>query len=167
MFLPRALSTLTDAQTAVQRLTELFEADTVEAKDLINPSLDVAVRAKNATFQWATAQEQDDIDGKSGKGGKKGRKAAPENKEPTKEDVEPFKIENLSLEIPRGRLIGIVGPVGSGKSSILQGVSRGVAKVAHPPVARGDAFDQWHSGVWWHFGILPAVGLDPELDTAG
>lgn len=123
MFLPRALSTLTDAQTAVQRLTMLFEADIVEEKSLINSKLDVAVRAKNASFQWATSQEQDKMNEDEPKGRKRGKKAPKEEQVAPKEEAEPFKIENLSLEVPRGRLVGIVGPVGSGKSSILQGVS--------------------------------------------
>lgn len=131
MFLPRALSTLADATAAVQRLESLFEADLMDAQELINPELDVAIRAKNATFQWATVQEQDQIDEKSnGKKGKQGRKerqkakaAAGEKEALPKDKQEPFMVENLNLEISRGKLVAIVGPVGAGKSSILQGVS--------------------------------------------
>lgn len=38
---------------------------------------------------------------------------------------EPFKMGNINLEIPRGQLCAIVGPVGSGKSSLLQGLIGG------------------------------------------
>lgn len=37
----------------------------------------------------------------------------------------PFKMNGLDLEIPRGQLVAIVGPVGSGKSSLLQGLIGG------------------------------------------
>ncbi|WWC59914.1 uncharacterized protein I303_102476 [Kwoniella dejecticola CBS 10117] len=63
MFLPRALSSLTDAQNAVERLTETESAV-----------------------------------------------------------GETFTIKNLNLSIPRGTIVGIVGSVGSGKSSLLQGL---------------------------------------------
>ncbi|CAD6978417.1 unnamed protein product [Tilletia controversa] len=33
----------------------------------------------------------------------------------------PFQLQNLNLTIPRGALVAIVGPVGCGKSSLLQG----------------------------------------------
>ena len=33
-----------------------------------------------------------------------------------------FKVKKTSLEIPRGMVVAIVGPVGSGKSSLLQGL---------------------------------------------
>lgn len=135
MMFPRALSSLTDAQTAIERLTEFFEAETMDVSNPIDSNLDVAVRAKDATFQWATVRAPDELSeraaGKPGKG-KKGRRGGKDEKaevppSPTtaekKLEEEPFKIENLNMEIPRGRLVAIVGPVGSGKSSILQGVS--------------------------------------------
>lgn len=144
MFLPRGLSTLADAQAAVLRLESLFEAPLMDEKELINPELDVAIRAKNATFQWATVKEQETVDEKSGSGGRGGRGGGrggrggrgggrggrgkrskdpePEEKKQGKEE-EPFMVQNLTLEIPRGQLVAIVGPVGAGKSSILQGVS--------------------------------------------
>lgn len=42
------------------------------------------------------------------------------SQEPEKSEV--FKIKKTSLEIPRGQVVAIVGPVGSGKSSFLQGL---------------------------------------------
>lgn len=140
MFLPRALSTLADAQAAVLRLESLFEAPLMDEQELINPELDVAIRAKNATFQWATVKEPEMVAEKSGGSGRGGRGGGrggrggrdrgrpfkeaqqPEEKKDEKEE-EPFMVQNLSLEIPRGQLVAIVGPVGAGKSSILQGVS--------------------------------------------
>ena len=33
-----------------------------------------------------------------------------------------FKVEDVSMSVPRGQLVAIVGPVGSGKTSLLQGL---------------------------------------------
>ena len=38
------------------------------------------------------------------------------------EKTKAFMLEDISMEIPRGRLVALVGRVGSGKSSLLQGV---------------------------------------------
>ncbi|WVQ94366.1 hypothetical protein IAU59_001445 [Kwoniella sp. CBS 9459] len=95
MFLPRALSSLTDAQNAIERLTE-----TMDTKHVIDPSLPVAVRVDKATFAWSTP-------------------AGDVNSEKLNES---FSIRNLELDIERGQIIGIIGPVGSGKSSLLQGL---------------------------------------------
>jgi len=33
-----------------------------------------------------------------------------------------FQIKDITIEIPRGMLVAVVGPVGSGKTSLLQGL---------------------------------------------
>ncbi|EIW69200.1 hypothetical protein TREMEDRAFT_44369 [Tremella mesenterica DSM 1558] len=110
MFLPRALSTFTDAQNAMERLTVLFEAELGTEDIEIDPTLDVAIRVDDATFAWAAPPPVEED--------KKSTKA---NAGPVaSESSEPFCLPHLSFEIPRGQLVGIVGPVGSGKSSILQ-----------------------------------------------
>lgn len=126
MFLPRALSTLTDAQNAVERLSDVFEAETMEARSTVDLSLPVAIRVQDATFRWVTAggpgeEASPPVSSKQEK--TKGKVAQPKRSLDTL--VPPFVIEHLTLLVPRGRLVGIVGPVGSGKSSMLQGVSRG------------------------------------------
>nr|XP_019012361.1 uncharacterized protein I206_03208 [Kwoniella pini CBS 10737]OCF51142.1 hypothetical protein I206_03208 [Kwoniella pini CBS 10737] len=96
MFLPRALSSLTDAQNAVERLTEVFEAEVRDKSHVIDISLKLAVTVSNATFSWSSKSNVESEPG--------------------------FKIEDLNLNIPRGTIVGIVGSVGSGKSSLLQGL---------------------------------------------
>lgn len=69
----------------------MFEAETMDIKNNIDPSLDVALRT-DARFTWSESLES-----------------------------HPFSL-SIKMEIPRGKLVAIVGPVGSGKSSLLQGV---------------------------------------------
>ena len=120
MFLPRALSTLTDAQNAVERLQDVFEAETMKATTIIEPDLDVAVRVKNATFTWASATPPEDSLPTDMRKVDEKRAEVVDEKNSADTLVEPFAITDLNLEIPRGRLVGIVGSVGSGKSSLLQ-----------------------------------------------
>lgn len=95
----------------------------------IIPSLDVAIRVKGATFRWSSAQPPSEkalsSKSKSVEKVKPGVAKMAENEAESHKQTpaDPFTLSNLSLEVPRGRLVGVVGPVGSGKSSILQGVS--------------------------------------------
>jgi len=72
-----------------------------------------------AEFTWDTPPLETE-DAKSSK--RRGKKvpAVPETIKPA-EDV-PFRVKETNLSIPRGQLIAIVGPVGTGKTSLLQGI---------------------------------------------
>ena len=64
--------------------------------------------------------------GKKGKGKKGGKKAGAVGRgsvdgQPPKKD-EPFKLEDVNFSVPRGQLCAVVGAVGTGKSSLLQGL---------------------------------------------
>lgn len=116
--LPQALSLAADAQNALDRLSIVFEAETKEDSIAINPALDVAVRT-NASFQWIAVEQAEPGKGKGASGGK-GKGTKPKDKTEPKDTGEPFSLRDIDLEIPRGRLVAIVGPVGSGKSSLLR-----------------------------------------------
>jgi len=94
----------------------------------------VAIRVQHATFQWEEVNAHaNDLWGKGRKQVKKAGKeekardqndtldGKPEAPTGTK-DEQPFSLKGVNLEVPRGRLCAIVGPVGSGKSSLLSGL---------------------------------------------
>ncbi|KAK8861276.1 hypothetical protein IAR55_002095 [Kwoniella newhampshirensis] len=100
--LASVLSFVTYAATH-NNLDPVFEADTILKTNVIDPSIDVAVRMQNASFSWlsgpAVTEDSERVQSKG-----------------------PFRLPPLTLDIPRGKIIGIVGTVGSGKSSLLQGL---------------------------------------------
>ncbi|KAF8667685.1 ABC transporter [Rhizoctonia solani] len=151
MFFPVALSSIADAWNATGRLEGVFIAEVLSQTRIIDPSIPVALEVKDAEFSWDGAPPEDVVSkgkGKKGKG-KSSKSTAevaeksargPGEKEATVQDAgaaaavatgttgdEPakevvFKLKDINLSLPRGQLCAIVGPVGSGKSSLLQGL---------------------------------------------
>ncbi|KAK7051247.1 hypothetical protein VNI00_004747 [Paramarasmius palmivorus] len=127
MMLPISLSSIADASNATQRLYGIFEAETLDETRVIESNLDVAVEVKNASFSWDAPPPEPE-----GKKSKKSAAAAAKKagarpnttggQSTPPLEQEPFSLPNISLSIPRGSLTAIVGRVGSGKSSLLQGL---------------------------------------------
>ncbi|KAJ3483697.1 hypothetical protein NLI96_g6138 [Meripilus lineatus] len=128
MFLPRALSATTDAKNALGRLTKVFQAELREEEAFkVDLEQKMAVEVRGATWEW-----------ESSSGPETSFKDERQKKQPAKyrgslqtdvsEDGEfkgisaPFRVKNINMSIPRGSLVAIVGSVGSGKSSLLQGL---------------------------------------------
>ncbi|KAG1821831.1 ABC transporter [Suillus subaureus] len=123
MFLPLSLSSIADAATACDRLLVVFEAETLDEKLVTNGDMNVAVRAEGASFTWDSPPARPEDPKKKGKGGKMGKQKFPSTPLPAPADNENiFKVTDIDLEIPRGQLVAIVGAVGAGKTSLLQGL---------------------------------------------
>lgn len=75
----------------------------MDIRNPIEPELDVAIRIKNVTFEWVAGAEAESNAKKSK--AKKGDEKAASKEGP------PFRLQDLSLEVPVGQLIAIVGPV--------------------------------------------------------
>lgn len=128
------LSAIADGQSAVERLYDVFVAEILTDIKVVDEDLDVAVRVEKATFQWdgVLPDEQAKTKGKSGKhiakltgSNKVDTISGPAGVATNVTEIPPerlFRLENIDLDIPRGKLTAIVGPVGSGKSSLLQGL---------------------------------------------
>ena len=118
MFLPRALSGITDAQNAIERLYKVFHSEVMTDNPMvIDEDIDFALRVNKATFEWEESVNHNEINKKKvGKGEKE--KISLDEKEP-RESAVPFSVKDISMGIPRGQLVAIVGPVGSGKVWLL------------------------------------------------
>jgi len=120
MWMPMGLSAIADAASAVERLYDVFVAEVITEVRVIDPDLDVALRVNNATFIWDGAQPDEQATEKT-------KRPAPHKRtEDTKPQLIPpelaYKLQDVDLVIPRGQLCAIVGAIGSGKSSLLQGL---------------------------------------------
>ena len=113
----------------------MFEAELLDETLVVNEELDYAVEVKDASWTWdAPLPDPDDKKKKkpgqsmgprpagkaSGKNAKELSKAQGNGQRAEEENV--FKVQDVTLKIPRGKLVAIVGPVGCGKSSLLQGL---------------------------------------------
>ncbi|KAJ7086329.1 ABC protein [Mycena belliarum] len=137
MFLPRALSAIADARNALARLARVFhEEQRVGAAFKVEPELEAALVVEGATWVWEGGKVQEDEKQTRGKDkkdgtekeqghwkGKEGEAGLGGDDEDTgAQDDAPFALRDISLRIPRGKLAAIVGRVGAGKSSLLQGL---------------------------------------------
>ena len=150
VFFPLVLSNVSDALVALGRIGDFLTADELEDPYEVDDSAENkwALRV-DGSFTWETVGKPvagkfghpgpaGKLAGAGGKPGHekkqkraKGRKSepilpttapsvGPSTTEDKNKDEKPFALENMSLRIPKGSFIAIVGRVGSGKSSLLQ-----------------------------------------------
>lgn len=132
-----SFSSIADARNAISRLQEVFEAELVTETLVTDTTIPNAVEVSSASFTWdITPQDAAEIAKipKQSSGGKFGGRGKPAPPPPApKSDAEKaaeqkekednlFKVKDVDLVIPRGQLVAIVGTVGSGKTSLLQGL---------------------------------------------
>ncbi|PPQ72540.1 hypothetical protein CVT26_004018 [Gymnopilus dilepis] len=141
MFLPVSISTIVDAKNATLRLQDVFEADLLASPHETDDELEAAIEVKGASFTWDApppVEEEGTDKGKNKSDKKKHKKSDTKSRKKERPEVEKapvseedmFKISDATLSIPRGQLVAIVGPVGSGKSSLLQGLIGEMRKTA-------------------------------------
>lgn len=137
MLLPRALSAISDSRNAFERLGKIFHADLMNGSPItVIPQQEPALLVREATFEWEESsleRERRDASASKAKGKedkKRGTQTPPSV--PAHENgntSQPFRVQDVSMDVPRGSIIAIVGPVGSGKSSLLQGLIGEMRKV--------------------------------------
>jgi ABC-type transport system involved in cytochrome bd biosynthesis fused ATPase/permease subunit len=95
----------------------VFEAELITETQIHDPSLPVAIEIKNASFTWdspptnSTSDKQKDASGD-----------ATDLSPGEKGEEKVFHLDKIDVEVRRGMLLAIVGQVGAGKSSLLQGI---------------------------------------------
>ncbi|KAG0196954.1 hypothetical protein BGX28_009530, partial [Mortierella sp. GBA30] len=136
MVLPSSYTIVADAYVAMKRIEEFLLSE--DASPIPPPDLEheYALTIKNATFLWeqfpsagsnehldatknvSSSQNQSTTNQDSTTGD--GSKIISASASASEVTPTPSYLCNLNLQIPRGSLIAVVGPVGSGKSSLLQ-----------------------------------------------
>ncbi|KAF9948009.1 hypothetical protein BGZ70_002404 [Mortierella alpina] len=128
MVLPSAYTTAADAYVALKRI-ELFllseEASSIPPPDQEHP---YAMTMNDASFTWeqllSDSNEGSDSNGKKTMTVKQQpaltKPQSPATSDGPTDTICTAYLNKINLQIPRGSLVAVVGPVGSGKSSLLQ-----------------------------------------------
>jgi ABC-type multidrug transport system fused ATPase/permease subunit len=116
-----------DVATAKEKLMKEFgrNGEIIEKENLLNSETqlptNIVLSLKNVSCRWKTVEEHLKAPEKKKKLGKS--EIPKLSQDPNKfDDHENYKLtlNNISLEVKRGILVGVLGHVGSGKSSLLQ-----------------------------------------------
>ncbi|KAG5721936.1 ABC transporter C family member 2 [Termitomyces sp. T112] len=132
MFLPVSFSAIADAANATSRLHGVFEAELLTETLSLDRSLDVAVEITDASFTWDAPPPEEETTVKRKRPyhtATKGSVRSARSKKCTGVTEKAktylnkvFQVKDLNIRIPRGQLVAIVGAVGCGKTSFLQGI---------------------------------------------
>ncbi|KAJ6602805.1 ABC transporter [Mycena vulgaris] len=121
MMIPVSFGGITDAYNATTRMYPAFMAETLDETRDTDTELDVAVTVKGGAFTWDGPPPSEDDSGSAKKKKKnRKRKVVSLDLKPAEGPEPVFALRSFDLSIPKGKLCAIVGPVGSGKSSLLQ-----------------------------------------------
>ncbi|KAI1662998.1 ATP-binding cassette transporter protein YOR1-like protein [Daldinia decipiens] len=150
--LPLVIGQTVDAWSSLKRIQDFMLSEEQEEDVILEPEGKNAVEMHNVSFTWERTPSQEseksviaggDKKGKNGpqqKGAKQNQKpdnnngSPEENAEDTAstlvEEREPFKLQELNVEIGRNELIAVIGTVGSGKSSLLAALAGDMRKTS-------------------------------------
>lgn len=116
--IPYGTRYLAEATVAVSRIQEIMEYEQWEP---VQPRLhhqNIAIRFNQATFTWCPLPVESNT--------------APTEETPVNTGQSSFCLDNITLVIRRKELTGICGPVGSGKSALLNSI------IGHMFTSKGD-----------------------------
>lgn len=111
------LSAMADAQNAIRRLYDVFEAETISEDRITDEEMKSAIVVTDGHFTWDSPPPE--APSKQKKDKNKATPAAIAN--PGNTD-KVFGLSGINLSIAEGQLTAIVGPVGTGKSSLLEAI---------------------------------------------
>ncbi|CAO1636594.1 unnamed protein product [Jaminaea pallidilutea] len=135
--LPIALSSIADAQAALERLTAFMHAKPRHPDRPVQPDLKDMVSVKNALFVHHDSDDSDD----SNEATDAEKKAAADTATSTNLYID-------SLSVPRGSFVAIVGPVGSGKSSLLRALIGDLREVRSDECSLGGSVAYCPQSAW-------------------
>jgi ATP-binding cassette subfamily C (CFTR/MRP) protein 1 len=205
-FLPLVLGQVIDAISSLRRIQEFLLAEEANDDTVWDYENKNAIIMEHADFTWERTPSQDPERGAKGpmsySAAKKAKKAADKTakkvakqakddakhgiaaaeNDDANSELEPYNIQDMNITIGRNELIGVIGSVGSGKSSLLAAlagdmrktsgnVTYGASRAFCPQYAWiqnatvrenlcfGQKFDQT-----WYDQVVDACALRPDLD---
>jgi ABC-type multidrug transport system fused ATPase/permease subunit len=111
VLLPMVISMAVDGAVSVKRLCKFLIADELDFVPELRPDGEFGLIVENGHFVWETSPVEVRSDGPTSK-----ENLLDGMDEPRKDAMA---LEGINLRVPKGALVGIVGPVGAGKSSLL------------------------------------------------
>ncbi|XP_033742889.1 multidrug resistance-associated protein 5-like isoform X2 [Pecten maximus] len=169
-----------ESNVALKRIKEFLVRD-----DYITPTSEVreesnSVEIQDGVFQWEGSNDMSDEKDKKKKSKKKEENDA---LDPSRtENADPFKLDDIQIDVKKGHLIGICGSVGSGKSSLISAILGRMPKsTGHLAVNGSVAYAAQQAWIFngtlrenvlfgqpydntWYDTVIYACGLEPDLD---
>ncbi|KAG0229963.1 hypothetical protein BGX31_006020 [Mortierella sp. GBA43] len=157
LVLPYCYSEASDAWVSIKRIEKYLLSLDTEPLPPVDPTHEYAISFRDATFYWfkilsksasdsaVPSSSSSSIDDSSNNNEQQPSLAEEDGHSPEVE-VKPF-LKDISLDIPRGSLVAVVGPVGSGKSSLLQAIVGSMMK-SQGEVIRGASISYASQTPW-------------------
>ncbi|XP_058822716.1 ATP-binding cassette sub-family C member 4-like [Topomyia yanbarensis] len=130
-----------------QKLQEEFgmNGDSAEKQKLIESETqlppNVAISMRNVTARWGAVKRQEGMESKSdAKNGYAAHAKKSDAGDNVNEEDESWKsatLSNINIDFRKGILIGVIGPVGAGKSSLLQAILKELPLESGTIVSKG------------------------------
>lgn len=195
--LPMVIGFAIDAWVSLGRIESYLTAEEEKEKREVNPSLKDAITLENTGFTWETVGKPKEDDDKKGGFAAKEKKSESKNEKSAAsklsedsslpDEAVPFHMDELNLAIARNELLAVVGPVGSGKTSLLAAIA-GEMRMTSGTVEQGGSMAYCPQYAWiqnatvrdnitfgrdfnqiWYDQVVEACALKPDFKmfTAG
>ncbi|KAK4886869.1 hypothetical protein RN001_003140 [Aquatica leii] len=180
---PWVLNGITEAWVSIKRLQRLLDLNDLDTdqyycNSIMNEHPDYNVIIRSAFFNWGKALSEEEIaalhkikkkDFKDKGKGKKSEKI--EVAQQSANELKQFKLNNINVLIKKGEFVGVMGVVGSGKSSLLAAILAEISKqnglIAQPWLQHGTIRDNILFGKTFdrekYKSIIHACCLDEDL----